>query len=60
MPEPASDPISTIATLLARGFLRHRKSLRLRLPELPQNALASTPEPNVHVTVVNAERTNEN
>jgi hypothetical protein len=52
--------ISEIAAILAKGFLRDRKSRRRRVPEPPQNALASTPEPSVHVTVVNAERTDEN
>jgi hypothetical protein len=59
MPE-TPDPISEIAALLARGFLRYRKSRRFSLPNEPQNYLASTPEPSVHVTVVNAERMDEN
>jgi hypothetical protein len=60
MLEPVPDPISTIVALLARGFLRHRRSRRFSLPEPPQNALASASEQSVHVTVVNAERMDEN
>jgi hypothetical protein len=55
---PAS--ISEIATILAKGFLRYRKSRRLRLQEVPQNCLASAPEPSVHVTVVNDQRMDKN
>jgi hypothetical protein len=51
--------ISDIAAILAKGFLRYRKSLRLQTPNGPQNCLASAPEPSRHVTVVNAERTDE-
>jgi hypothetical protein len=54
------DSISEIAVILARAFLRYRKSHRLHLPEPPHNGVASAPEPSVHVTVVNAERTDEN
>ncbi len=54
------EPITEIASILARGFLRYRKSRRLRLPEPPQNDLASAPEPSRHVTVVNDQRTDEN
>ena len=56
LPESTSE----IAAILARGILRHRKSQRFRRQEVPQNTLASAPEPSVHVTVVNAERTDEN
>jgi len=54
------ESISAIAAILAKGFLRYRKSLRLRLLEPPQDGLASAPEPSRHVTVVNDQRTDEN
>jgi hypothetical protein len=49
--------ISEIAAILAKGFLRYRKSRRLRLADPPQNGLDSGAEPSRHVSVVNAERT---
>ena len=52
--------ISEIASIFAKGFLRYRKSRRLRPPDPPQNGLDSAPEPSPHVTVVNAERTDGN
>jgi hypothetical protein len=52
--------ISEIAAILAQGFLRHRRTCRFQQPDQPQNALASASKPSVHVTVVNAERTDEN
>jgi hypothetical protein len=52
--------ISEIPSILAKGFLRYRKSRRLRLSELPQNGLDSGLEPSRHVTVVNDQRTDEN
>jgi hypothetical protein len=51
---------SQVATIFAKGFLRHRKSSRFQAVEPPHNGLASALEPSVHVTVVNAERTDEN
>ncbi len=54
------ESISAIAAILARGFLRYRKSRRLQLVESPQDGLASGPEPSRHVTVVNDQRTDEN
>ncbi len=51
--------ISEIAAILARGFLRYRKSRRLQAVEPPPNDLASAPEPSRHVTVVNDQRTDE-
>ena len=61
MPENVRpEPITEIASILARGFRRCRKSRRLRLPEPPQNDLASASEPSRHVTVVNDQRTDEN
>ena len=45
---PPSD-LDEIATILARGYLRQRDSLRRR----PQNCLASAAERSVHVPVVN-------
>ena len=42
--------LAEIATLLARGYLRHRDSLRRQLP----NCLDSVAEQSVHVPVVNA------
>ena len=41
--------LAEIATLLARGYLRHRDSLRRQLP----NCLASVAETEPHVPVVN-------
>ena len=52
--------ISEIASIFAKGFLRYRKSRRLQAVEPPQNGLDSAAEPSPHVTVVNAERTDEN
>ncbi len=54
------EPISAIASILAKGSLRYRKSRRFQAVELPQNDLASAPEPSRHVTVVNDQRTDEN
>ena len=51
------DDTSTIALLLARGYLRYRRS---RLPESAHNPLALPSEQSVHVTVVNAQETEEN
>ncbi len=55
-----SEAVSKIAAILAKGFLRYRKSRRFQPPELPEDALASAPEPSRHVTVVNDQRTDEN
>ena len=52
--------ISEIASILAKGFLRYRKSRRFQAGDLPQNGPASGPVPSPHVTVVNAQRTDEN
>jgi len=52
------DSISAIAAILAKGFLRYRKSRRI-LPDSPPHGLASGPEPSRHVTVVNDQRTDE-
>ena len=60
MPETVPDPISEIAAILAKGFLRYRKSRCFSLPNQPQNDLDSASKPSVHVTVVNAERMDEN
>jgi len=54
------ESISQIASILAKGFLRYRKSRRFQAVELPQDGLASWPEPSRHVTVVNDQRTDEN
>ena len=51
--------ISEIASILAKGFLRYRKSCRLQYIDPRQEGLASGPEPSRHVTVVNAQRTDE-
>ena len=48
--------LAEIGTLLARGYLRYRDSLRRQLP----NCLESVAEQSVHVSVVNrAEKYNE-
>jgi hypothetical protein len=49
-----------VAAILAKAFLRHRKSRRSAMAESPQNGLDSTPEPTVHLSVVNDQRTDEN
>jgi hypothetical protein len=54
------DCIFEVAAIFARGFLRYRKPRRLLLPDPPQNGLDSGAEPSRHVSVVNAERTDEN
>ncbi len=56
-PHDYPDDISILASLLARGYLRHRRS---QPPESPDKPLASPPERSVHVTVVNAQETDEN
>jgi hypothetical protein len=53
------DSLSAVAAILARGYLRYRRSRRFQQLEAPENDLASAPEPSRHVTVVNAERTDE-
>jgi len=53
------EPVSEMATILAKGFLRYRKSLRLQAVVQPENDVASVPEPSRHVTVVNDQRTDE-
>jgi hypothetical protein len=61
MPENVRpDSVSEIGAIFAKGFLRYRKSRRFGLSDEPQNALASTPKPSVHVSVVDTERTDEN
>ena len=55
-----TEGILEIAAILAKGFLRQRKSRRLRLLEPPPAELASGPELSRHVTVVNDQRTDEN
>ena len=55
-----TEAIFQIASILARGFLRYRKSRRFQATEPPQEGLASGAEPSRHVTVVNAQRTDEN
>ncbi len=52
-----SEAISEIAAILAKGYLRYRKSRRI---QVPRDALASAPEPSRHVSVVNDQRTDEN
>ena len=52
--------IPELAAILAKGFLRYRKSRRFQIAETHQNGLASAPEPSRHVTVVNDQRTDEN
>jgi len=54
------DSISQIAAILARGFLRYRKSRRFHVGETPQKELAFVPETRRHVTVVNDQRTDGN
>ena len=49
-----------MASILAKGFLRYRKTRQPRPPEPPQNDLVSEPEPSRHVTLVNTEGTDEN
>lgn len=49
--------ISGIAAILARGFLRYRKSRLFHVDETPQKELAFVPETRRHVTVVNDQRT---
>ena len=51
------DDISEIATILAKGYLRYRKSRRSRVPDPVPTGLDSGAEESVHVTVVNAPRT---
>ncbi len=55
-----SEAISEIAAILAKGYLRYRKSRRFQQTELPEEPLASVPEQSRHVTVVNDQRTDEN
>ena len=56
MTEIDPNDLAEIGTLLARGYLRYRDSLRRPLP----NCLASVAEQSVHVPVVNgAEKYNE-
>jgi hypothetical protein len=58
--------VGEIASVLAKGFLRHRRSLRLQaagdaaVGGSVSNALAFRAEPSRHVTVVNDQRTDEN
>jgi len=54
------EPISQIASILAKGFLRYRKSRRLQAVEPANLGLASVRELSRHVTVVNDQRTDEN
>jgi hypothetical protein len=54
------EPISAVASILAKGFLRYRKSRRFQAVDPAQNDLASKAEPSRHVTVVNDQRTDEN
>ena len=51
--------VSEVAAILAKGFLRYRKSRRIG-PDPPQNRLDSVAEPSRHVSVVNAKRMDEN
>ncbi len=55
-----SEAVSEIASILAKGYLRDRRSRRAQSSELPDDALASAPGPSRHVTVVNDQRTDEN
>lgn len=48
-PDIHPNDLAEIATILARGYLRYRDSLRRRLP----NSLASAAEKSPHVPVVN-------
>jgi len=51
--------ISEIASILATGYLRLRKS-RLKHQIPPQDGLAFQAEPSPHATEVNAQRTDHN
>jgi hypothetical protein len=53
------EPISEIASILASGYLRLRKS-RLKRQIQPQDVLAFQAEPSPHATEVNAQRTDQN
>ncbi len=55
-----SQAVSEIAAILAKGFLRYRKSRRFQPAELQDDALAFGPEPSRQVSVVNDQRTDEN
>jgi hypothetical protein len=61
--------LGEIASVLARGFLRHRRSLRRQMAAIADvggsaapvsNGLAFRADPSRHVTVVNAQREDEN
>jgi hypothetical protein len=52
--------ISEIASIFAKGYLRYKKSRQNRLPDSPQDGVDSDATQSVHVTVVNAQRTEEN
>ncbi len=54
------EDLAVIASILAKGYLRYRKSRQNRALEPAQNRLDSRAEPSLHVTVVNAQRTEEN
>ncbi len=51
------DYITEIATILAKGYLRYRKSRRNQVSDPAPTGLDSGGEESVHVTVVNAPRT---
>ena len=56
------EAVDEIASLLAKGFLRHWKSQRVRpriAPPDPDGGLDSRPTPSLHVSVVSAKRTGE-
>ena len=54
------EELAVIASILAKGYLRYRKSRQNRAPEPAQNRLDSGAEQSLHVTVVNAQRMEEN
>lgn len=51
--------VAEIASILARGYMRYRKSDRLRQLSQGENDLDSAAEPSLHVTVVNAQKRGE-
>lgn len=53
------ESVSEIALILAKGYLRYRKSRRFRDLDPSQNSLDCAPEPSGHVTVVNTQRTED-
>ncbi len=54
------EEIAVIASILVKGYLRYRKSRQNRAVETAEHRLDSGAEPSPHVTVVNAQRMEEN